>query len=67
MEMADQPKVTGVYDAPGSTSTVNTHTASGEKSTMGVGKTAGKPGAIPSWVWIVALVVVLAILGMIFL
>jgi len=48
--MADQPKKTGVYDTPGSTSTKR-----------------GASGAIPPWVWIVAVIVVLAILGMMFL
>jgi hypothetical protein len=63
MEMADQPKMTGVYDAPNSTSTVNAHAGSGAKSTMDAGKSTG----IPSWVWIVAVVVVLAVLGMMIL
>jgi hypothetical protein len=63
MEMADQPKMTGVYDAPNSASTVGAHAGSGAKSTLG----AGKSGGIPSWVWIVAVIVVLAIFGMMFL
>jgi len=63
MEMADQPKMTGVYDTPSSTSTVDSHAGSAVKSTSGVGKSGG----VPAWVWIVAVIVVLVILGMIFL
>jgi len=61
--MADQPKMTGVYDTPNSSSTVDAHAGSGAKSIV----SAGKSGGIPSWVWIVAVVMVLAILGMMFL
>jgi|tagenome__1003787_1003787.scaffolds.fasta_scaffold14573782_2 hypothetical protein len=57
--MADQPKMTGVYDAPSSTSTAREHAGSGAKPTGIAG--------MPSWVWIVAAIVVLAIIGMMFL
>jgi hypothetical protein len=48
MKMADQPKKTGVYDTSGTTSKPG----------------AGMFAAVPIWAWIVAIVVVLAILAM---
>ena len=48
MKMADKPRKTGVYDASGST----------PKSG------AGMFAAVPTWAWIVAIVVVLALLAM---
>jgi hypothetical protein len=48
MKMADQPKKTGVYNAPGSTPKSGT----------------GMFAAVPTWAWIVAVVAVLIILAM---
>jgi hypothetical protein len=78
--MADQPRKAGVYDAPGSTSTSSSQTDTGpgsgtvptlnslegtsthDKASAQSG--AGMFAAIPTWGWIVA-VVVLIILAMI--
>jgi hypothetical protein len=72
--MADEPKKTGVYNAPGSTSTTSSKVDSTLKSTSGstsnihgstsAKSSAGMFAAVPTWAWIVAVVVVLAILAM---
>lgn len=61
--MADQPKRTGVYETPGTT----TNPVTDGRSPAAHSPTAGRAGAIPSWLWIVAAVIVLAVLGVIFL
>ena len=77
--MADQPRKAGVYDTPGSTSTSRSQTDTGSgtaptlnslEGTSTHGKasaksSAGMFAAIPTWGWIVAIVVVLIILAMI--
>lgn len=77
--MADQPRKAGVYDAPGSTSasSAQTDTGSGSVPTLNslegtsthdkasATSSAGMFAAVPTWGWIVAVVVVLIILAMI--
>ena len=79
--MADQPRKAGVYDVPGSTSTSSSQTDTGpgsgtaptlnsleETSThdkASLKSSAGLFAAIPTWGWIVAVVVVVIILAMI--
>jgi hypothetical protein len=81
MQMADQPRKAGVYDAPGSTSTSSSQTDTGPGSgtvptlnslegtsthdKASAQSSAGMFAAIPTWGWIVAVVVVLIILAMI--
>ena len=78
--MADQPKKAGVYDAPGSTSTSSSQTdtnpgsrtaptlnsleGTGTHGSASAKSSAGMFAAVPTWGWIVAVVVVLIILAM---
>ena len=73
IEMADQPKRTGVYETPGTTPDPVTDSsspaaASGSAAAGAMRSAAnGRTSALPSWVWIVAAVVALAVLGAVFL
>jgi hypothetical protein len=79
--MADQTRKAGVYDAPNSASTSSSQTDTGPGSgtvptlnslegtsthdKAGAKASAGMFAAVPTWGWIVAVVVVLIILAMI--
>lgn len=76
MQMADQPKKAGVYDAPGSSSTSSSQTDTNPSSRTaptlnsleGIGTQGSasvkSSAAVPTWAWIVAVVAVLIILAM---